>query len=76
MAAESGKLSAEGGNAAKLRISRTASTGLFKGSFAVFLKNGEKTKKKTVSFTGATVNGVGYGSVVVKGEGTASVSLK
>ena len=76
VAARSGKLSAESGNAAKLRISRTASTGLFKGSFAVFLKNGEKTKKKTVSFTGATVNGVGYGSVVVKGEGTASVSLK
>ncbi len=73
---KSGKLSAAADSVTKLKISRVATTGLFKGSFLAYTQNGTKMNKKTVSFNGVIVNGTGYGAVKVKGEGTAAVTLK
>lgn len=72
----SGRLTAAQNNVTKLRISRTASTGLFKGSFVVYTQNGDRRKNKTVSFNGVFVNGKGYGSATVKKSGSAAVLLK
>ena len=76
IAASSGKLSARSGNALKLNVSRTASTGLFKGSFKVFLQNGTRVKSKSVGFNGTFINGTGYGAAVIKGVCSVPVLLQ
>ena len=73
--ASSGRLAAEKGNDAKLSIRRFSSTGLFNGSFAIFTQNGDRLRKITVPFTGALVDGVGYGSAVIGKTGSVKVSL-
>ena len=76
VSAQSGRLTAAKDNVAKLKISHVKSTGIFNGSFAAYTQNGDRTKKKTVPFKGVFVNGVGYGSAIVKGAGSAAVTLK
>ena len=76
VSAQSGRLTAANDNVAKLKISRVKSTGIFNGSFAAYTQNGDRTRKKTVPFKGVFVNGVGYGSAIVKGAGSAAVMLK
>lgn len=71
----SGRLAAEKDDDAKLSIKRIASTGLFKGKFTIFTQGGTRLKKTTTSFNGAIIDGVGYGSAVVKKTGTAKVNL-
>ena len=73
--ASSGRLAAEKGNDAKLSIRRFPSTGLFNGSFAIVTQNGDRLRKITVPFTGALVDGVGYGSAVIGKTGSVKVSL-
>ena len=73
--ASSGRLAAEKGNDAKLSIRRFPSTGLFNGSFAIFTQKGDRLRKITVPFTGALVDGVGYGSAVIGKTGSVKVSL-
>ena len=74
--ARSGRLTAVQNSVTKLRISRTASTGLFKGSFAVYVQSGDRRKKKTVPFNGVFVNGTGYGAATVKGAGASAIVLR
>ena len=76
VSAQSGRLTAAKDNVAKLKISHVKSTGIVNGSFAAYTQNGDRTKKKTVPFKGVFVNGVGYGSAIVKGAGSAAVTLK
>ncbi len=71
----SGRLAAEKNNNAKLSVKRIASTGLFKGTFAIFTQNGTRLKKTTVAFNGAIVGGTGYGSALIKKAGSVKVSL-
>ena len=73
--ATSGRLSAVTDTVTRLKISRVATTGLIKGSFAAYVQNGEKLSRKTAKFNGVMINGVGYGSAVIKGAGTASVTI-
>ncbi len=72
----SGRMKATQADVSKLRISRTASTGLLKGSFKACLQNGERTKKQSVSFKGVVVNGKGYGAATVKKAGAVAVKLE
>ena len=72
----SGSMKASQADVSKLSISRTASTGLLKGSFKACLQNGERTKKQSISFRGVVVNGKGYGAATVKKTGSVAVKLE
>lgn len=48
----------------------------FKGSFKVYAVNGARAKATTVSVTGVMVEGVGYGTAAVKGEGSARATIE
>ena len=72
----SGKLSAARDNAAALKVSRAARTGLFNGSFNLFTENGARLRKTVVPLNGVIVNGVGYGAAVVKKVGSASFIIQ
>ena len=72
----SGKLAAANGNAAKLKVSYTARTGFFKGSFGLFTENGTRLKKTAVSFNGVIVNGMGYGAALIKKTGSTAVIIQ
>ena len=72
----SGRMKASQADESKLRISRTASTGLLKGTFKMFLQQGERTKQQSVQFKGVVVNGKGYGAATVKKAGAVAVKLE
>ena len=65
-----------GKNPSGLKLSYTAKTGTFKGSFALYreLKPGT-LKKVTVAVNGTVVSGTGYGSAVIKGIGAIPVTI-
>ena len=60
---DEGKL---GANPSGLKITYTAKTGTFKGSFKAYVLEGGKPKATTVNVTGVLVDGVGYGTVSIK----------
>ncbi len=67
-------------NDAGLRLTYTAKTGAFKGSFSVYTLISTKAKKQKLKKYTATVNGVfagdeGYGSAVIKGVGSFPITL-
>ena len=65
------------GNPAGLKLTYTAKTGLFKGSFKIFVEPSPgKSKKYTATVTGAVVDGVGYGTATVKKTGSLPVMVE
>ena len=58
-------------NPSALKLTYTAKTGAFKGSFKAYADVGGKPKGTTVKVTGVLVNGVGYGTATVKGDSAA-----
>ena len=66
----------DNGNPSGLKLSYTAKTGLFKGSFKLYgVTDGGKSKKHTVMVSGAVVNGVGYGCAYIKKVGGVPVAV-
>ena len=65
------------GNPAGLKLTYTAKTGQFKGSFKVFAETGAgKSKKLSATVFGAVVEGVGYGTTTVKKVGSLPVKVE
>ena len=71
-----GGVSVSGSNVSGLKLTYTAKTGLFKGSFTVYSVKGGKLAKNKFSVFGAVTGGVGYGTAVLKGKGSASVVIE
>lgn len=67
---------AAGPNAGSLKVSYTAKSGLFKGSFKAFYNAGDKVKSETAKFTGVVVDGRGYGSAVFKKSGSCLIEVR
>lgn len=63
-------------NTAALKLTYTAKTGALKGSFTAYTLSGTKLKKVKATLTGAFVDGVGYGSAVIKNVGSFAFELK
>ena len=57
------------------KLSYKAKTGLFAGSFKVLPSGSAKRSKKTATVNGAVVDGVGYGSAVIKKYGALPVTV-
>ena len=55
-----------GANPSGLKLTYTAKTGTFKGTFKAYVLEGGKPKATTVNVTGVLVDGVGYGTVAIK----------
>ena len=55
-----------GANPSGLKLTYTAKTGTFKGSFKAYVLEGGKPKATTVNVTGVLVNGTGYGTAAIK----------
>ena len=65
------------GNPAGLKLTYTAKTGQFKGSFKVFAETGAgKSKKLSATVFGVVVDGVGYGTATVKKVGSLPVKVE
>ena len=65
-----------GENPAGLKLSYAAKTGAFKGSFSLYRQTVPgKLKKEKATVNGAVVNGVGYGSAVIKNTGSMPVTV-
>ena len=65
-----------GENPAGLKLSYAAKTGAFKGSFSLYRQTASgKLKKENATVNGAVVNGVGYGSAVIKNTGALPVTV-
>ena len=75
---KSGTLSSAGGtdNNAGLKLTYTAKTGSFKGSFTVYTIANSRLKKLKANVNGVFVNGVGYGAAVIKDVGSLPVVLR
>ena len=66
-----------GENPAGLKLSYAAKTGAFKGSFSLYRQTAPgKLKKEKATVNGVVVNGVGYGSAVIKKTGSMPVTVK
>ena len=65
-----------GANVSGLKLTYTARTGLFKGSFTVYAVKGGKLVKNKFSVFGAVTGGTGYGTAVLRGKGGAAVTAK
>ena len=67
----------EYGNPAGLKLTYSAKTGTFKGSFKVFAGTDEgRSKKYTATVTGVAVEGVGYGTATIKKVGSVPVKIE
>lgn len=67
----------EYGNPAGLKLTYSAKTGAFKGSFKVFAETDEgRSKKYTATVTGVAVEGVGYGTATIKKVGSVPVKIE
>ena len=65
-----------GENPSGLKLTYTAKTGTFKGSFKAYADANGKPKATTVTVTGVLVNGVGYGAATVKKVGGVAVTIE
>ena len=65
-----------GDNPSALKLTYTAKTGAFKGSFKAYSDVRGKPKGVTVNVTGVLVDGVGYGAATIKKVGGVSVTIK
>lgn len=65
------------GNPAGLKLTYAAKTGTFKGSFKVYaVTDAGKSKKHTATVNGAVLDGVGYGTAVIKKVGAVPVVIE
>lgn len=62
-------------NASGLKLSLTKKTGVFKGSFTIFVLKGDKLKEETVDVNGVMVNGAGYGVGTIKKSGAFPIKI-
>lgn len=77
VAYKGGTLTVAGANVSDLKLTYTAKTGLFKGSFTVYSLNGGKLKRNKFSVFGAvTDGGTGYGTALLKRKGSATLSVR
>ena len=65
-----------GDNPSALKLTYTAKTGTFKGTFKAYSDVRGKPKGVTVNVTGVLVDGVGYGAATIKKVGGVSVTIK
>ena len=65
-----------GANPSALKLTYTAKSGTFKGSFKVYAASGSKLKTTTVTVTGAMIDGKGYGAATVKKLGGVPVTVE
>lgn len=65
----------KGTNFSGVKLSYKAATGLYKGTFVVYALEGGKVKKYKATVNGAEIEGVGYGSAVIKDKGVAPVMI-
>ena len=75
VAYKGGAVTVTGTNVSGLKLTYTAKTGLFKGSFTVYAVKGGKLTKNKFSVFGAVTGGNGYGTAVLKGKGSAAVLI-
>lgn len=74
---ESYETTVENGNPAGIKLSYTAKTGSFKGSFKVYsVTESGRSKKRTASVAGVVVDGVGYGTALIKKVGAVPIVLE
>lgn len=67
----------EYGNPAGLKLSYTARNGTFKGKFRVFAEtDAGRSKKYTANVSGIVVDGVGYGTALIKKVGSVPVKIE
>ena len=71
-----GVVTVTGENVSGLKLTYTAKTGLFKGSLMVYTMRNGKLLKNKLSVFGAVTGGVGYGTAVLKGKGSVTVSIE
>ena len=76
VAYKGGAVTVTGTNVSGLKLTYTAKTGLFKGSFTVYAVKGGKLTKNKFSVFGAVTGGIGYGTAVLKGKGSAAVMVE
>ena len=76
VAYKGGALTVNGANVSGLKLTYTAKTGLFKGSFTVYAVKGGKLVKTKFTVNGAVTDGIGYGTAVLKGNGSVAVSVE
>jgi len=65
-----------GENPSGLKLTYKAKDGSFKGSFKVYAEVKGKLKATTVSVSGIVLDGVGYGTATVKGNGNVPVTIE
>ena len=63
-------------NPSALKLTYTAKTGAFKGSFKAYADANGKPKATTVNVTGVLIDGVGYGAATVKKVGGVGVTVE
>ena len=68
-------LSKAGTNPSALKLSYTAKSATFKGSFTVYTLGGGKLKKVKVSVSGVVLGGRGYGTATVKKVGSVPIYI-
>ena len=74
---ESYEVTTDYGNPAGLKLTYTAKTGTFKGSFKVYaVTDAGRPKKYTANVTGAVLGGVGYGTATIKKVGAVPVVIE
>ena len=76
VAYKGGNVTVTGTNVSGLKLTYTAKTGLFKGSFTVYAVKGGKLTKNKFNVFGAVTGGVGYGTAVLKGKGSVAVLVE
>ena len=62
-------------NPSALKLTYTAKTGAFKGSFKAYAEVNGKPKATTVNVAGVLIDGVGYGAATVKKVGSVGVTI-
>ena len=62
-------------NPSALKLTYTAKTGSFKGSFKAYSEVRGKPKGVTVNVVGVLVDGVGYGAATIKKVGSVPVTI-
>ena len=65
----------KGSNLSSLKLSYKAATGALGGSFKVYVLENMKMKALKATVNGVSIDGVGYGSAVIKNYGSAPVTM-
>ena len=76
VAYKGGAVTVTGANVSGMKLTYTAKTGLFKGSFTVYAVKGGKLVKNKFSVFGAVTDGAGWGTAVLKGKGSVTVYVE